>query len=141
MAKILHVDSDPDVLERVRGILEGAGYEVVSASKSLEGLEKVEAEKPDLVLIEVMMPEISGWDFFERIRETGPKVAFLTSMECSIGRKEELIAYGLSDYILKPIALDELGEILVGRIKAILEETTLEEKIVEETTVEESIQK
>ena len=55
MAKILVVDDDPDTVEVIRMTLESAGYEVVSASNSRQGLERVVSEKPDLIILDVMM--------------------------------------------------------------------------------------
>ena len=112
MKKILHVDNEPDTVEMVKAFLEGKGYEVVSAANGTEALEKVESETPDLVLLDIMMPDISGWDVYQQIRKSHPKlkVAFLSVIEVSQERKTKLMLSGLADYILKPFTSDELFE-------------------------------
>lgn len=118
MAKILTVDNEPDTVELVKAILEKDGHEVITALSGKEGLEKKKEEKPDLVLLDVMMPDLSGWDVYARIRKenNNVKVAFLSVIEISDDRKNKLLEEGLSDYILKPFTPEELTE----RVKAIV---------------------
>ena len=117
--RILVVDNEPDTVELIRTILASAKYGVSTAFSGLECLEKVEREKPELVLLDLMMPDLSGWDTFNRIRRKNMKVkiAFISVIEVSRDRKEKLLLNGLSDYITKPFTAEELLE-RVGKILA-----------------------
>lgn len=69
MAKIVVIDDEADVVFLMRKILEKMGHEVIPAYSGEEGLEKVIAEKPDLVILDLMMPGIDGYEVLERIRK------------------------------------------------------------------------
>ena len=72
-AKILVVDDDPDIVESLRLVLESAGYEVESASTIQEGFEKVESWRPDLILLDIMMPDgTEGFHFVWKLRNQYP---------------------------------------------------------------------
>jgi DNA-binding response OmpR family regulator len=112
------VDNEPDVVNLVKKILEREGYEVATALSGKECLDMLEKGKPDLVLLDIMMPDLSGWDVYEQIRKRDQKlkVAFLSVIEVSPERKKKLIEEGLSDYIMKPFKKAELVE----RVKKII---------------------
>ncbi|MDX1607869.1 MAG: response regulator [Candidatus Spechtbacterales bacterium] len=118
--KILHMDNELDVLESVRAILERDGYEVKSASTVDETLSAIENEDYDLVLLDIMMPSLSGWDVFNRITKEKPdqKVAFLSALEVSPERKKALIKAGVVDYFTKPIDIKNFSK----RIKSVLKD-------------------
>ncbi|MFH1208063.1 MAG: response regulator [Candidatus Omnitrophota bacterium] len=67
MAKVLIIDDDPDIVESIRVVLESQGYGVTSAFNGLEGLTRTKKEKPDLIILDIMMPK--GMDGFEIARE------------------------------------------------------------------------
>ncbi len=72
-AKILVVDDDPDIVESIRLVLESAGYEVESAGTIEEGFEKVESWRPDLILLDIMMPDgTEGFHFVWKLRNQYP---------------------------------------------------------------------
>lgn len=72
-AKILVVDDDPDIVESIRLVLESAGYQVESASTIEEGFEKVESWRPDLILLDIMMPDgTEGFHFVWKLRNQYP---------------------------------------------------------------------
>lgn len=108
--EILVVDDEPDTIKLVKTILESDGYTVTEAYSGSECLEKIKTEHPDLILLDIMMPDMSGWDTYDQIRERDKnmKVAFLSVIQVSNERKEKLISEGLSDYITKPFTADEL---------------------------------
>ncbi len=110
MKRIMVVDNEPDIVDLTRTVLEIGGYEVVAAYSGEECLEKLEKENVDLVLLDIMMPGMSGWDVFNRIKKnySDLKVAFMSVLEISEKRKETLLDEGLSDYILKPFDKDTL---------------------------------
>ncbi len=68
MVKILVVDDEPDILYLVNKVLSNKGYTVIKASSGLDAIDKVKHEKPDLVLLDVMMPEMDGWETCKLIR-------------------------------------------------------------------------
>jgi len=110
MKKIMVVDNEPDIVDLTRTVLELGGYNVVTARSGEECLRLLEKEKVDLVLLDIMMPGMSGWDVFNRInkKSTGIKVAFMSVLEISDKRKQVLLEEGLADYIMKPFDKDGL---------------------------------
>ncbi len=117
--KILLVDDEPDILEFVGYNLSKEGYEVFTASDGREGVEKAITERPDLILLDVMMPQMDGVEACREIRShnelSGTMIAFLTAR----GEDYSQIAgfeAGADDYITKPIRIN----VLVSRIKAML---------------------
>jgi CheY-like chemotaxis protein len=121
MKKIMVVDNEPDIVDLTRTVLELGGYEVLTAYSGEECLRQLEKEKVDLVLLDIMMPGMSGWDVFNRInkKSTDIKVAFMSVLEISDKRKQVLLEEGLADYIMKPFDKDSL----LDRIDKILQET------------------
>jgi DNA-binding response OmpR family regulator len=119
MIKIMHVDDEEDVLGLVSAVLEKRGYNVISVSDGHACLERLNKEKVDLVLLDVMMPDISGWEVYKRIREMNKKIkiAFLSVVQISGERKRRLFEEGVSDYILKPFDTEDL----VKRVKQIVD--------------------
>lgn len=118
--KILHMDNEEDTLSSVKTILEKEGFEVKPVTRGKTAIEAIEKDKFDLVLLDIMMPDLSGWDVFTRLMKVAPqiKVIFLSVLEVSPERKKQLIKNGVSDYILKPFDRADL----VKRIKAALYE-------------------
>jgi len=108
----LHVDDEPDTLSVVKTILEIKGYEVSSVESGKAALEQIEHRKFDLILLDIMMPDMSGWELFTRISKIDPKykVIFLTVLEISEERLKQLKERGIKDYITKPFDRDELVE-------------------------------
>lgn len=122
MTKIMIVDDEPDLLDVVRLILESDGYQVVTAGSGAEALEKIEREMPDLVLLDIIMPKMDGWEVFSRIKGN-PKthdipVIMLTAKDQRIDKLIGLHVVKVDDYITKPFGRAELLE----RIKKVLQE-------------------
>ena len=117
MTKIMHVEDEPDTRKVVKEILEAEGYKIVSFSNGEKGVAAVKKEKPAVILLDVMMPKMSGWDAFEKIRKINKKikVAFLTVLEVSPERLAALKKAGISDYITKPFTATDL----IARVKKI----------------------
>jgi DNA-binding response OmpR family regulator len=120
MKKIMVVDNEPDIVDLTRTVLELGGYNVTTAHSGEECLRLLENEKVDLVLLDIMMPGMSGWDVFNRINKKSSdiKVAFMSVLEISDKRKQVLLEEGLADYIMKPF--DKEG--LLNRVDNILKE-------------------
>ena len=112
MPKIMVVDDEESLRELVTAIFVSEGYEVVSAASGFECLEKIKAEKPDLVLMDMMMPGMSGREATEKIRQDPQtksfKVVFLTVARFSETGKEALDKLNVSGYVTKPFDNEKL---------------------------------
>ena len=118
---ILIVDDDPSALEIVRIYLESRGYTVATAMDGKDALAKIEEVQPALVLLDVMMPGMDGWEV-ARIVKNHPnfhdvRVIMLTARSDFTDKHEGLRA-GADDYIVKPIRLEELGTRVERNLKA-----------------------
>ena len=119
--RVLAVDDEPDIRRLVEIKLRKAGFDVTTASDGQEGLEKALEEKPDVVLLDVMMPRMDGYTACRRIKaEVDPKPIVL--MLTAKGQETDVmtgIAGGADDYVIKPFAPRELiARINVALIKA-----------------------
>jgi DNA-binding response OmpR family regulator len=111
-ACILVVDDDPDSLDIVRTFLESRGYEVATASDGRSGLAKLDQVRPDLVLLDVMMPGMDGWEVARIIKnhpDLGETRVVMLTARSGFSDKQEGLRAGADDYIVKPIRLDELA--------------------------------
>ncbi len=110
MKKILYVEDDEDTLNAVKVLLKTQGYKVDGAANGKEALKLISKEKHDLILLDIMLPDMSGWDIFQKIHKEQPKqkIAFLSVMPVSEERKKVLIKAGAMDYIMKPFDKDDL---------------------------------
>ncbi|MGB8217647.1 MAG: response regulator [Candidatus Methanoperedens sp.] len=108
--KVLVVDDEPDTLELVKLVLESGGFETILAARGMEALDKVENTKPDLVLLDIMMPDMDGWDVFRKIKEKYPTlpIAILTAKAQNIDKLLGLHVLKADDYITKPFGKNEL---------------------------------
>lgn len=104
---ILVVDDDPDIREVVRDILEGEGYRVATAANGAEALRVLEQQPAALVLLDMRMPVLNGWDFAAALRARGARTPILVMTAAQSARRwaEEIGAQG---YIAKPFDLSEL---------------------------------
>ena len=109
MAKVLIVDDEPDILLMLRMSLEDEGHEVVMAADGQMALERIAEHRPDLVLLDVMMPVLDGWGVLERQRELGDGTAVIVlsakTEESDIARAMDL---GAREYVTKPFDLDKV---------------------------------
>ena len=119
MTKIMAVDDQADIIRLLQRILEGAGYEFVGYFTGEECLEKYEKEKPDLILLDVWLPGLDGWQVYERIKKINDKqkIAFLSALGIGPKTSVKLLKEGIKDYISKPFEPHELLE----KVKEILE--------------------
>ncbi len=126
---ILAVDDEPKMTRFIRLNLELEGYRVSEAADGLEALRKVRDELPDLVLLDVMMPEMDGFDTLEHIRETSNVPVIMLTVKGEEEDKIRGLELGADDYVTKPFSARELS----SRIKALLrrsETSSLAEKSV-----------
>jgi len=119
--EILIVDDELDVVVPIQFLMEQQGYSVMTAQRGEDALDLIYQYKPDLVLLDIMLPGIDGWQVFEIIRLNPNyrdiKIIFLTAK----GRSEEIargLALGADAYITKPFSNAEL----VAEVKKLLED-------------------
>ena len=127
--KLLLVEDEPDLRLIVSEVLSDEGYEVLTASTGLEGLNIVKSEKPDIVVADVMMPVMDGFTMAKEIRKFNSNVPilFLTAKN-TIDDIEEGFETGANDYLKKPFEFREL----IVRIRALLRkyiQSNVEEQI------------
>ena len=114
LARILVVDDDPDILEALSEILEAEGFEIRRARNGKEALDKLEPDPPQLILLDLMMPVMDGWEFAQRMRQRPPAVSsiplIVLSADRNVGPKAQDI--GAVGHLAKPFELDELLRVL-----------------------------
>ncbi len=115
MVRILAVDDERPIAELLRLSLTRAGYECVCAYDGNEAVEKIDKEAFDLILLDVMLPGISGFELMDYIRSTGIPVIFLTAKDAVSDRVKGL-KMGAEDYIIKPFDVLEL----LARVEGVL---------------------
>jgi DNA-binding response OmpR family regulator len=123
--KILVVDDDPDILDALSMILESQGYQVVTARDGVEGLANLKADKPDLMILDLLMPKMDGFAVCKELQDPrwakyrGIPILILTSVREEASRRRYELETGLEldvdDYVEKPVAPDILLE-RVGRL-------------------------
>lgn len=115
-AKILLVDDDPDFIEATKVVLESQPYEVITALSGKEGLEKAREQKPDLVLLDIIMPQIDGFQVCQQLKKDPELAEVPVIMITSFSEKYRETSLGLSqgltleaeDFVDKPVAPAEL---------------------------------
>lgn len=117
--RILVVDDEPYITDLLSAALRFEGFAVDVASTGAEALQMVKTERPDLVMLDVMLPDLEGIEVCRRLRESGDHVpvVFLTARDATEDKVSGL-ALG-DDYVTKPFSLDEL----VARVRAVLRRT------------------
>jgi two-component system, OmpR family, alkaline phosphatase synthesis response regulator PhoP len=116
MKTILVVDDKASVRNLVREYLEAEGFHVVIASNGREALYATRAEKPDLILLDIMMPEMSGYEFIKAYRKERETPIILLTARLEEADKVLGLELGADDYVTKPFGMKEL----VARIHAVL---------------------
>jgi two-component system cell cycle response regulator DivK len=106
MARILVVEDSPDIRALVRMLLEPAGHEVLFAADGREGVEAARREKPDLVLMDLSLPVLSGWEATRQIK-TDPETSGVTVLAVTAhamqGDRDRALAAGCDGFLSKPI--------------------------------------
>ena len=116
-ASIVVVDDEPSIRELLVASLHFAGFDVTTAASGSEAIEVIEKTQPDLIVLDVMLPDIDGFTVTRRIRQEGigAPVLFLTALQ-SMDSKREGFSSGIDDYLTKPVDYEEL----IWRIQALL---------------------
>ena len=116
-SRVLVVDDEPNITDLVATALRYEGFEVETASTGRAALDEVQAARPDLLVLDVMLPDIDGFEIARRIRQDGRRVPilFLTAKDATEDKVRGLTLGG-DDYVTKPFSLEEL----VARVRAVL---------------------
>jgi DNA-binding response OmpR family regulator len=117
MARILIVDDEPEIVRGLEDNLRFEGYQIASATNGQDALALAQSDAPDLILLDIMMPRMSGWDVCRALREKGIEapIIMLTARGEEVDRVRGL-ELGADDYVTKPFSLREL----LARVRAVL---------------------
>jgi two-component system, OmpR family, response regulator MprA len=122
LARVLVVDDEPALRDALESSLAFEGYEVATASDGIEALDAIAANKPDLVLLDIMMPRMDGLTAVRRLRSRGDNVPVLMlTARDAVGDRVTGLDVGADDYLAKPFELDEL----LARVRALLRRNTI----------------
>lgn len=114
--KILVVDDDQNICELLRLYIEKEGYEVVIANDGHKALEIFDTENPDLILLDIMLPELDGWQVCREIRKKSQCPIIMLTAKGEVFDKVLGLELGADDYVVKPFEAKEV----MARIKAVL---------------------
>ena len=127
--RVIIADDDPLVVKFVSSILKKEGCEVLSATDGAEALEVVDKESPDLVILDIGMPEIDGFEVCRLLSDRVQVPIIMLSARGEIADKVRCLNLGADDFITKPFAVDEL----VARLKSVLRRSRMPEDVQEPT--------
>ena len=119
MGKILVADDDQNIAELLRLYLEKEGYTVVLAADGEQAIERFNAENPDIVLLDIMMPKLDGWQVCRDIRKKSNCPIIMITAKGETFDKVLGLELGADDYVVKPFDAKEI----VARIKAVMRRT------------------
>ncbi|MDQ1910153.1 response regulator transcription factor [Paenibacillus sp. GD4] len=115
--KILVIDDDEKITSMLRRSLAFEGYTVLTSNHGMDGLKQILEHEPDAVILDVMMPQLDGWEVVRRIREGGFEVPVLMlTAKDEVADRVKGLDLGADDYLVKPFALEEL----LARIRVLL---------------------
>ena len=113
--RVLVVDDEQRILKFLASKLKVSGYEVITASNGVEALEQVQAQEPDLVVLDVIMPKIDGFETLKELRAFSSVPVIVLSAKGTNADKVKGLGLGADDYLAKPFSPDEL----IARIEAV----------------------
>lgn len=114
--KIIVIDDDCKIRAMLERSLSYAGYEVLTAEKGMEGWELVQKEKPHLVILDIMLPEMDGYEVCQYLKDTMDTPILMLTAKDEIKDRVKGLDCGADDYLVKPFALEEL----LARVRALL---------------------
>jgi len=120
-ARILVVDDEPQIRHSLQTNLEKRNYAVTTAASGEEALEAIAHQKPDVVIVDLVLPEIDGIELTRRIREESPVPIIILSAIGDERKKVEALESGADDYVTKPFGMEELA----ARVKSALRRTIM----------------
>jgi len=114
--RILVVDDDKTLVRLMREALSKAEYDVITAANGIDALQELYAKQPDLILLDVMMPRMDGWETAQRVRQMSHVPIIMLTAKDEEGDKLKGFAVGVDDYVTKPFSFAEI----VARVQAVL---------------------
>ena len=120
MVKILIVEDEPNMVAGLRDNFEFEGYQVITAADGVAGLDRALSESPNLIILDVMMPRMSGLDVCKQLKSKRPSIPII--MLTARGQEVDKVVgleLGADDYVTKPFSIREL----LARVKAVLRRT------------------
>ena len=112
MKVVVCIEDEPEMIMLIKAILNRKGYDVVGANNGREGLETIERVKPDLILLDLMMPGMDGWEVYQKLKASETMqhipVIVVTAKAQSIDKVLGLHIAKVDDYIAKPFSPQEL---------------------------------
>lgn len=121
--KVLVVDDDPHIVELIKLYFEKEGFTVVTAGNGRDAVEKFKSETPAIIILDVMMPEMDGWDVCREIRKTSNVPIIMLTAKGETFDKVLGLELGADDYMVKPFETKEL----IARVKAVLRRSDAKE--------------
>jgi two-component system response regulator VicR len=122
LRKVVCVEDEPEMIDLIQLILNRKGFEVIGANGGIKGLEAIRRVKPDLVLLDLMMPEMDGWQVYQQLKADESTaeipVIVVTAKAQNIDKVLGLHIAKVDDYISKPFSLQEL----VDRVDKVLKQ-------------------
>jgi len=113
--RILIVDDEPHITELIRVNLDAAGYDVTCAANGREAIERIDAARPDLLIVDVMMPEMDGWELCKTIKDDpemdGIRLIMLTARDTDRDRLIGRDIFGVDEYVTKPFDVLRLTDL------------------------------
>jgi DNA-binding response OmpR family regulator len=117
VSRILVVDDDPSILKFVQANLEARGYQVLTAADGEEAIQIAEKEKPEMIILDIVMPEMDGFAVCRKIREWSTIPVIMLSAREGENDKEKCADCGATDYLTKPFVLRELLSLVKTLLK------------------------
>lgn len=114
MKRILVVDDERQITRMLRASLQGSGYSVIVANNGLEGFDRFQSERPDLIITDLAMPEMNGLDLTHAVRRIAKTPIIVLSVRDTDGMKVKALDEGADDYLTKPFSMPEL----LARVRA-----------------------
>lgn len=118
---VLLIDDDPDFFTLVRTLLQGKDYQLISAENGYEGIKKCKLILPEIVILDLLMPEMDGWEVCERIREISNVPILILSALGTPANVARALDAGADDYLIKPIH----ASVLVSRMQSLIRRFSL----------------
>lgn len=119
--KIVYIEDDLEMTYLIKMILERRGYEIISTNNGLEGFDLVTSENPDIILLDLMMPDIDGWDIYHQLKSNDQTekipVVVISAKAQPIDKVLGLQVAKVNNYIAKPFKPQELIEVIENLLK------------------------
>jgi DNA-binding response OmpR family regulator len=111
--KVLVIDDDPDMTELIKLILNPALYETLTAHSGMDGLDVTREEAPDIIILDMMMPEMEGWEVCRNVRQFSKVPILILSALDNPGKVAQALDAGADDFLIKPVT----SGVLIAHLK------------------------